>query len=287
MQISNPINISNNSKKNSDVAYYGVNQKFQCEHPLAINIEEIYYNGYTIIDDALDSTLIQSLSLGIEKIYEIQMKELGKTSYIDSISDANIIRCPLAYDKQFVNLAKHPLLIELAEAILGRNFVLLMQNGIVNQPVQGNHQTHWHRDLNYQHLTSSKPLALNALFTIDPFLVETGCTHVLPGSHLREEFPTDAFVLKNQIPAIARPGSLIVMDAMLYHRAGQNYSHNPRRAINHVIGLPFMAQQIDIPEFVSDDLSVDDFSKNYFGYRWRPAKSAKDWRLNKIILKPE
>ncbi len=75
------------------------------------------------------------------------------------------------------------------------------------------------------------------------------------------------------------------MDAMLYHRAGQNKSNTLRRAINHVIGLPFMAQQIDIPAFAGNKLSVDEFSKSYFGYRWQPAKSVKHWRLRKLTHK--
>ncbi len=273
------------SNSDSDVAHYGVNQLFECEHPFAINVEEIYYKGYTIINNVLDSKVIQSLSLGIDKLYKMQIKEMGQATLVDSIRDANIVRCPLAYDKQFVSLAKHPIIIELAKIILGNNFILVMQNAIINQPTRGNHQTHWHRDLNYQHWTCSKPLAINALFTIDPFSIETGCTHVLPSSHLREEFPTESFVLKNQTPAIAPPGSLILMDAMLYHRAGQNKSNTLRRAINHVIGLPFMAQQIDIPAFAGNKLSVDEFSKSYFGYRWQPAKSVKHWRLRKLTHK--
>ncbi len=264
------------------VLHYGVNRVFHRNHPLAAHIEEIYYNGFTIIPNVLDAETLRSLSDAIDRLYTVQMQELGGVALAESIYDANNVRCPLAYDDQFIAIAKHPVMIDLMRAILGDNFVLMMQNAIINRPVEGNYQTRWHRDLNYQHWTSSQPLTLNALFCVDPFLFENGCTHVLPGTHLREEFPSDAFVRKYQVPALAPAGSVIFMDSMLYHRAGQNISNKPRRAVNHVIGLPFLAQQIDIPAFVGDRLATDDFSKNYFGYRWRPAPSAKDWRLAKL-----
>ena len=279
--------VDNTTETDTDVVCYGVNRRFFCEHSFAIHAEEIYFNGYTIINNVLDNNLVKNLSVTIDKIYKLQIEELGGETIAQSIDDENIVRCPLAYDVIFANLAKHPKIIELAKVVLGKHFVLIMQNAILNPPNEGNQQRLWHRDVNYQHFTSSKSLALNALFTIDHFSEETGCTHVLPGSHLREEFPTDTFIRKHETPLIAPPGSLILMDAMLYHRAGKNSSGNTRRAINHVIGLPFMAQQIDIPEFAGTKLATDDFSKKYFGYCWHPPRSARDWRLNKALLKTE
>lgn len=175
------------------------------------------------------------------------------------------------------------MVISILKSILGQSILLIMQNAIINRPSAVNYQSRWHRDLNYQHWTSSKPLALNALFVIDPFTVESGCTHVLPGTHLRSEFPSEEFVLKHESPAVAEPGSVIIMDSMIYHRSGKNSSNYARRAVNHVIGLPFMSQQIDIPKYVGPRLATDDFARGFFGYRWNPATSAKDWRNAKSL----
>jgi len=266
----------------SHVRSYGVNETFSKDHPLSLHIEEIYFHGYTVVEGVLDKATLESMSGQIDRIYDQQMEELGGVAIAEAIHDANCVRCPLVYEDAFVDLAKSEVMIEIIKGVLGPNFTLLMQNAIINQPVYGNEQTRWHRDLNYQHWTSSKPIALNALFTIDPFTVETGCTHILPGTHLRPEFPSDRFIEKHETPLSAPAGSVIIMDAMAYHRAGDNTSDKPRRAVNHVIGLPFLSQQIDIPAVVGDRLAVDDFSRAYFGYRWHPASSPKDWRIAKL-----
>lgn len=266
-----------------EVLHYGVNSIFDSRQPLGCYLEEIFYTGYCVIENLIDDNALSEISMLIDRIYSQQMQEIGGTFAADIINDANIVRCPMAYDKIFISLAKHPVIIDIMKQILGQSFLLLMQNAIINRPDQGNYQTRWHRDLNYQHWTSSKPLALNALFCIDPFMPETGCTYVLPSSHLREAFPSDDFVRKHQVPVIASSGSLVIMDAMLYHRAGINISDKPRRALNHVIGLPFMSQQIDISVFVGENLPDDEFSNTYFGRRWHPASSAKEWRASKNL----
>lgn len=273
------------NKKNNDVSYYGVRERYDKTGKYARQLEEIYYNGFTILEGVLKEKEVREYSKLIDELYKFQIAELGGVKIAEQISDSNNIRCPLAYSDKFIELAKNKCVIDITKEILGENFVLMMQNAVINMPVNGNFQSKWHRDLNYQHWVCNTPLTINALFTIDPFTIQTGCTHVLPGTHLRNEFPSDNFVKKYEIPAVAKPGSVIIMDSMLYHRAGKNNSDRPRRAVNHVIGMPFMAQQIDIPEFVGDRLNSDAFSRMYFGYQWHPSKSAKDWRLSKLSKK--
>lgn len=260
---------------------YGISEVYKRSAKDSRYLEEVYFNGYTVIPNTIDEDSVCQIATLIDQFYESQLSELKDSEIVKAINDTDIVRCPLAYSEVFVELAKTPGLIRLVKEVLGDNLVLIMQNAIINRPTDVNYQTSWHRDLNYQHWTSSKPLALSALFVIDPFTIETGCTHVLPGSHLRQEFPSDDFVLKYERPITASAGSMIILDAMLYHRAGLNKSMQVRRAVNHVIGLPFMCQQINIPIAVAKNLAIDDFSSSYFGYRWNPAQSAKSWRERK------
>ena len=98
---------------------------------------------------------------------------------------------------------------------------------------------------------STQPLALNFLVCVDDFKVETGCTWVLPASHHVAEFPSEAYIQKFEQPIELERGSVIVLDAMTYHRAGINcVPGHARRALNHVVGLPFLVQQIDIPRLL-------------------------------------
>jgi ectoine hydroxylase-related dioxygenase (phytanoyl-CoA dioxygenase family) len=179
-------------------------------------------------------------------------------------------------------MATNPVLLGVAERILGSNFVLLMQNGVINPPSTKHYQTNWHRDLNYQHWVCSRPLALSALFCLDRFSRETGGTHILMGTHLKEEFPSEEFVRRYEEVVEARPGSIILFDSMLFHRAGHNSSTIVRRAVNHVIGVPILGQQISIPDMLQGRFRDDPFLSRFLGYRWNPRPGVRSWRMQRL-----
>jgi ectoine hydroxylase-related dioxygenase (phytanoyl-CoA dioxygenase family) len=106
--------------------------------------------------------------------------------------------------------------------------------------------------LPYQHFVTSRPLALNALFCLDPFTVENGATKVISGSHRQEAFPSDEAVMALEARVVAPAGSFIVLDGMLFHSGGVNRTAAPRRAVNHVYTLPFIKQQIELPALLGD-----------------------------------
>jgi ectoine hydroxylase-related dioxygenase (phytanoyl-CoA dioxygenase family) len=72
------------------------------------------------------------------------------------------------------------------------------------------------------------------------------------------------------------------MDAMMFHRAGRNTSDAVRRGINHLIGRPFLAQQIDIPRMLDREPPQDSVLSRYLGYRWAPAVSVEAWRNARV-----
>ncbi len=245
-------------------------------------IEELRRRGFTLVDSGYTAGQLEELRERTEKLYLIQVEEMGGEEMLRRCNDANVVRCPLAYDDLFVDVAANPNLVNVIRKVLGENFVLMQQNGLLNRPKGEHYQLHWHRDLAYQHWTSSEPLAINALLALDDFTVETGCTFVLPGSHQRGEFPSDEYVWNNEYAIEAPAGAYLVLDAMLYHRAGQNTSLRQRRAINHLIGRPFLAQQFSIATILGDRYVRDDFLNKYLGYRWAPQTSVAAWRKQRI-----
>ena len=118
----------------------------------------------------------------------------GGVSQLRAINDANIVRCPLAQDEFFLEVATHPRLVALANELLGDYVIVQQQNGVINPANDDNYQAGWHRDLPHQHFVCSKPLAVSALVCLDPFTEETGGTYVLPASHLNEIFPSEEYV---------------------------------------------------------------------------------------------
>lgn len=261
---------------------YGIQSVNRHNDSIDYLVEEIAHTGYVVIDSGLSNDEITTYAQRLDEVYEMQQQEVGGAHNLALINDANVARCLLAYDEVFLKLATHPILLNLCERVLGENFVLLMQNGIINKPHDEHYQTKWHRDLNYQHWVCSQPLALSALFCLDLFSTITGGTHMLPGSHLKERFPSGEYVQRHEAIVEAPAGSIILMDSMLFHCAGKNTSNIIRRAVNHVIGVPVLAQQISIPDMLDGRYKEDDFLEKYLGYRWKPKHGVKQWRLMRL-----
>jgi len=257
---------------------HGVSLRTVLRDDLDAKAEELRSIGYTLLDSGLSARELAALRDRMESIYRTQVDEIGGAQALVRCHDLDVARCPLAYDDTFVGVAANAPLISLVQRLLGENIVLLQQNGLFNRPQSQHYQTHWHRDISYQHWTSSEPIAINALLTLDDFTHENGATHVLPASHLRAEFPSEAYVEKFATPVVAPAGTFLVLDAMLFHRAGRNRSSGERRAVNHLIGRPFMAQQFDLPRMVDARHGEDPFLNRYLGFRWSPCASVADWR---------
>lgn len=200
------------------------------------------------------------------------------------MKDANIARAVCAYDPLMLKIATLPVIMDVAAAFLRQYYVLMSHNGILNQPGRDHYQFTWHRDLNYQHYTSSRPLALSALLAVDPFDEVTGGTYVLPGTHLFETFPSDEFVRVHQKGVKCPPGTIIFFDAMLYHRTGKNSSNGVHRAVNHIITPPMLRQQYNFKEiFEQRGVEVEDPKvRDYLGFEYEIPKSVKEWREGKI-----
>jgi ectoine hydroxylase-related dioxygenase (phytanoyl-CoA dioxygenase family) len=257
---------------------YGVIRRNVVSGELDLAEEELLRLGYTIIENAVPVELLDTLKAALDDIFASQTKAAGGVEAMQSLRDTNVVRLPLAYDHRFLALATPEPVMALVRRVLGENFVLIMQNGIINPPDRGFEQARYHRDLNYQHWTSSRPLALNFLICLDPFTPENGASVVLPGSHKFEAFPSDEFVRRHEVQVRAPPGSAIVMDAMAYHRAGHNGTARPRVGVNHVVGVPPFGQQIDIPRCVPAEWANDPFLETYLGFRWNPKPSVDAWR---------
>jgi ectoine hydroxylase-related dioxygenase (phytanoyl-CoA dioxygenase family) len=262
--------------------FYGVIESSDATSETDKSVEEIRISGYTVVAGVLSESELEIMRGKLGEIYEIQVKEMGGEGQLDAINDFNVVRLLLAYDDYFLKVATNPAVLAIIERLLGDYYILHVQNGIISLPNREQHQIAWHRDLNYRHFVSSRPLAISALFCIDDFTHDSGGTHVLPASHKVEMFPSQDFVEKNQRGVIAQAGSVLVFDSMLYHRAGYNRSSHPRRALNHVYTAPFLKQQISIPDALQGKLNDDGFLGKFLGYDSAPAKNVTQWRAARL-----
>jgi ectoine hydroxylase-related dioxygenase (phytanoyl-CoA dioxygenase family) len=262
--------------------WYGVREGTVSETALARHVEEVRIVGYTIVPQLVDAETLEVIRGRLDDAYRRQADEVGGEERLQAIADGNIVRCLLSADQYFLDLATHPRILGLLRELLGEYYILQQQNGVINPPARQHHQSSWHRDLPYQHFVSSRPLAISALWCIDAFNERTGGTCVLPASHKYEPAPSETYVNSHAHGIVAAAGDALVFDCMLFHRAGNNRSDCPRRAVNHVYALPFLKQQINLPSALSGHLSDDPFLRRFLGFDSHPAASALEWRQSRL-----
>ena len=260
---------------------YGTQIRGKLLNDVEYYTEQILINGFCIISDVLSTKEITFFKNRTLELEEMQVNSFGKTR-IEKINDTGNVRAPLDYDENFLELSMNDKIMDAVSRILGEYFILHLQNAIINRPQLFHNQSQWHRDIPYQHFTSSKPLALSAFFLIDDFSEATGGTIVLPFSHKIEELPSEKFVNENMKTIEAKAGSVLLFDSMLFHRGGSNTSNNIRIGINNVYVRPFMKQQIDL-QYATNNKYKNNFKVSRFlGYSSNTPKDVEDYRNIKI-----
>lgn len=261
---------------------YGVTLQQQNTSDTDLRLEELRIKGFTIVPGVLDSNLLDEAKKRLADIYKIQEEHFG-AAQLAAINEKDLVRAPLIYDDFFLyHVAANPKLLDLMKNILGDYFILHLQNGIINQPNEVHHQSSWHRDLPYQNFVISKPLAIGALFCIDDFTEDNGCTQVVPFTHKCETIPSKEYIAANKVAAVAKAGSVILFDAMLFHQAGYNSSNSTRRGVNNVYITPILKQQVDFPRAFGEKYANDQFLRRFLGYDSAVADNDQQWRENRI-----
>jgi ectoine hydroxylase-related dioxygenase (phytanoyl-CoA dioxygenase family) len=266
------------------VKTFGVKEFSQPSTVVEKKVEEIKLLGYTVVPDVIPASELPGIRTKIDEIYLRQTAEVGGEDSLKQINDTYTARCLLAYDEQFLSVATIPDVLAIVSGLLGEYYTLMLQNGVINVPKVGDEQNagSWHRDLNYQHFISTRPISVSALLVIDDFSAETGGTYLLPASHKTEVFPSEEFVSKHEMVVTAKAGSAIVFDSMLYHRGGHNRSPDVRRAINHMYTLPFVKQQISLPMMLAGKFREDPFLNRFLGYESESDESVVEFRRKRL-----
>lgn len=256
---------------------YGVHSQAAPLDAVARAAESLRLLGYAVLDSGVEPSALEALRTRFDAVRSRAMEQHGLES-LRAIDEHNTVRCPLAHDRAFLELALSAPVLALCRALLGPGFILNQQNGVVNPAAEARYsQGAYHRDLPYQHFTSSRPLAINALFCLDEFTAENGATLVIPASHKEEDLPSDALIRASERGLTAKAGAFLVLDAMTYHRGGPNRTARDRRAVNHVYSIGLMRQQIDLPAWLGEGYSDDAAVRQLLGYDYRASASDAEY----------
>ena len=268
------------------ISNYGVREQIASETELDLAAESLQTLGYAIVDGGYSRTELETIENAFETARSISIARAGGIERLRRIDEHNTIRAAFSFDRRLLQLAVNRNVLDVVGRLLGEYFVLSQQNGVIN-PVnkQAYNQGSWHRDLAYQHVVFSRPMAINALFCLDSFTIENGATAVLSGTHKQEQFPSEAFLKRHAIQVCAPAGSYIILDCMIYHTGSSNQTQRERRAVNHVYTSPILRQQIDIPRALGEDYSRDERLRRILGYEVTTPLSVEEfWRSRELKL---
>lgn len=270
-----------------NVKTHAVKETAKIKDQFSKNIEEITRNGFTIFPNAIEDNDLAIIREKIKNIYETQVDEIGGEENLDIIHDQGFAMSLLSYDNYFVDFAVGNKCLKFVDYFLGDYYQLFCQNGVINQANRSNDQiiNMWHRDLNYLHFTTSKPFGINIFFCIDDFTSENGATYMLPGSHRFEKFPGIEFAEKHKVQMEAKAGSALIFDAMIFHRAGINTSNKSRITMTNIYTYPFMKQQIDLSDSISDYIGNNEMKRKILGFENKTLPNVKEFRELRLSRK--
>jgi ectoine hydroxylase-related dioxygenase (phytanoyl-CoA dioxygenase family) len=249
-----------------------------------IKLQSLERMGYCVLRQVVAPAKVQEIREKIYATYKVQCEEVGGGNNLRKINDHGQARALFAYDRVFIddvlcNENVEPLL----EEALDKNYTLYSQVGVISSPNPSNqlYSIAWHREVQYQHLTASRPIAIQSIFILDDFSEENGGTYILPGSHLFEKFPSDDFVIENQIQPALKAGDILIMNSMLYHRSGINHSKSDRLLITNTFTRPIMASQFQYTAMI-DPGGLTEKERQILGFRWNHNLPLIQYRMNRI-----
>lgn len=257
--------------------FYGVQSSPGKLSEIESRLEELSLLGYSVLTDVIPADSLPVWRQRIDVNYERQQEEFGADE-LESIGELDICRAPLVQDPAFIELVMNERVHQVLSRVLGSWFILNLQNAIINRPGRDHHQSAWHRDLPHQNWIISRPLAVGALFVIDEFSEATGATMFLPTSHRLESLPSQTWISRYGVPILASAGSVVLFDAMVFHRAGVNSSKMVRRAVNHLFTVPILKQQYDFPRALADRAYKDPELLKILGFTSQVPLDAAEWR---------
>lgn len=141
---------------------------------------------------------------------------------------------PLASDFWFDNI-RDPRVVDVVTDLLGPNVNFHNGKARIKPPGYASHQG-WHQDWPYER--HSVPDLCAAITYLDDVEPGAASTSVLPGSHLRGEWPHNAQTLvpdedvgQPGVPVIGPAGTVAFIHVLVLHRAGPNTGSRTRSAI--------------------------------------------------------
>ncbi|KAL4941888.1 hypothetical protein BDV06DRAFT_172901 [Aspergillus oleicola] len=215
--------------------------------------------GYAIIPDILSPESVEAVYSYLWTAASTHQSRGGSLHLPALDPNASNIRVfyLMELDPLFRSLIQHPAALQIAKLVLGEQ--ILVSNFTANIACPGSRSMALHSD---QSLIVPEPWeeawGLNIIWCLDDVYFENGATLVIEGSHRwtrRHEVPDTAETSQMLKPFTAKAGSIVAMDARVWHTSGANVTEDKERAL--LFGFytrPFLRQQVNWTAVFKEDL---------------------------------
>ena len=169
---------------------------------------------------------------------------------------------------------------EATDVLLCTNAIIYAYQSSSLPPGKGNYGSRIHVDT--PRFIPGYRTNLGYILALDAFNKENGATWVLPGSHLSKSTPSHDDFERGALQLICNRGDAIFFDARLWHRAGENHTHEWRHSITINFCRPYMRSRFDFPKMLTKDewiMDLDDSARKFLGFDVRMPSSLEEFHL--------
>jgi ectoine hydroxylase-related dioxygenase (phytanoyl-CoA dioxygenase family) len=203
--------------------------------------------GYCLFEGVLHSEEMDAVRTQLDQL----VREMPETMVVYKDGERKEVAArpeyltePHAKQACWLELCRHPRVLDAVEAVLGPDLILIMSHLIVKPPGDGL-PVAWHQDNTYWHSVQGTEVG-TVWLAIDDADLENGCMQVIPCTHdgylEMEKFSTGADdllgltvevteeMVKGVVPLEMKAGSLSLHDSYVLHGSEPNTSDRRRAA---------------------------------------------------------
>lgn len=216
-------------------------------HWLGAALAALRSDGCCAVEGVVDAAMLERTRTAMYRAQAGIERDVGRAR-LAAAGELGVLRLMMRFEPSLLEFLALPEVLAVVDATVSPTAILHLQNGfILPSHAPGGtprvFQNTWHRDFP-RHLEGYLA-SVNALFAVDEFRADNGCTWVVPGSHQKADAPSQEDCARRAVPAVCGAGAMILFDSTLWHAAGTNISGRDRLAINHQFTRSWIKQQID------------------------------------------
>ncbi len=218
--------------------------------------EHVYHietRGYSVCNNFLDGDTCEQLRSGLIRALEKYEPRGTQRSVLDRYHIHDL----LAQDVMYGRLLEDARLQQLLAPFLGEYWVMYAFTTSTIPPMGTNYGGRVHNDC--PRFVRGYPFNMGVIWALDDFSRENGGTKLLPGSHHSDRVPSERLFEENCVQLTCQKGALVVFNAGVYHRAGENRTSVWRHSLTLNACRSYMKQRMDwvrlIPPGISSALN--------------------------------